>query len=189
MTRRWVTEFGGFLGLRPRDFVGREGLTAHDMADYEPPSAEELDRHGVTAYFLGQFLPWDSHANAAKAVRAGFAFLRPSLANAWDHENLDNAQTGLHDHMMYRKYGYGRGAAQVSVDIRAGLVDRETAASWARARDGAFPTTYAGVKIERVLEPLEMTLGMLYPILDEFTNWEIFRRVEDDIAAPPILIA
>lgn len=188
MTRGWVTEFGGFLGLRPRDLVGMDGLTAHDMADYEPPSAEDLDRHKITAYFLGQFLPWDSHRNATRAAQAGFVYLRPSRANAWDHENLDNAQTGLHDHMMYLKYGYGRGAAQLSVDIRAGRIDRSIALDWVHEHDGTFPEIYAGVWIHKMLAAINMTLEDLYPILDQFTNWRIIRRVSEDRGVKPTLI-
>jgi len=47
MTTRWVQEFGGFLGLRPSDFVGMDGITEKDMRDYMPPSPELVDFHGV----------------------------------------------------------------------------------------------------------------------------------------------
>jgi hypothetical protein len=65
MTRRWVSEFGGFLGLRPADFVGMEGITERDMADYMPrprPAGTSIEAH-----FLGQYLPWDSRRNAEVA--------------------------------------------------------------------------------------------------------------------------
>ncbi len=48
MTRRWVSEFGGFLGLRPMDLVGMDGITESDMGDYLPPKGE----HNVEAHFL-----------------------------------------------------------------------------------------------------------------------------------------
>jgi len=92
MTRRWITEFGGFLGLRPKDFVGLEGITARDMEDYQPPAEVDCE-----AYFLGQFYPWDSHRNAKVALDHGMVQSLPSAANWWPAENLDNAQTGLID--------------------------------------------------------------------------------------------
>lgn len=172
MTSRWVHEFGGFLGLRASDFVGKEGITEDDMLEYQLPPQEDLD--GVEAYFLGQFMPWDSHANAAQAEKGGFTCAKPGAANWWKHENLDNAQTGLHDHIMYRKYGYGRGCAQLAVDVRTGRVTREDAMGWIRATDGWFPYVYADVSIYDVLDPLGLNLKTLDPILAKFTNQALF---------------
>ena len=109
MTRRWVSEYGGFLGLRPQDMATM--TSEESMRDYMPPSMEKLEKVGVRAYFLGQFYEWDSARNAEVAIAHGFQCRIPSVANLWRCENLDNAQTGIHDQMMYRKYGFGRVAA------------------------------------------------------------------------------
>ena len=171
MTARWVSEFGGFLGLRPSDLVGQEGITERDMNDYRITG-----RGNVQAYFLGQFLPWDSHHNAAVALRAGMKWQLPSDANWWPWENQDNAQTGLHDHMMFRKYGYGRGAAQISVDIRTGRITREEGLDWVSKHDGLFPNTYMGVPVETVLDRIGMSRDELNRIMDRFTNRDIFPK-------------
>lgn len=179
MTRRWVSEFGGLLGLRPGDMVGQDGITEADMDDYRPIT--EHSRYSVLpeAHFLGQYLPWDSHANAKRAWEMGMQQRLPFYGNWWPHENLDNAQTGLHDHMMYRKYGYGRLCAQVSVDIRAGLIDREAAMKMVLQRDGAFPWTYAGVSVDSVLDGIGMNRASLGTVLYEFTNWALFDGEEN----------
>lgn len=171
MTRRWVSEFGGFLGLRPQDLVGVEGLTEADMSDYMPATGAGLE---IEAHFLGQYLPWDSHQNALVAREAGMQMEAPCHANLWVHENLDNAQTGLHDHMMYRKYGFGRGAAQISVDIRAGNFDRAKALEWVERRDGIFPWTYAGVGWKDMAARIGLDLVHLQKKLEDFTNWDLF---------------
>jgi N-acetyl sugar amidotransferase len=152
MTRRWVTEFGGFLGLRPSDFVGIEGITERDMEDYEPPKESKAE-----AYFLGQFFGWDSRANAVIAEGAGMKVKRPSFSNWWLGENLDNAQTGIHDWFMFLKYGFGRGCQQVSVDIRAGRVTRDEGLEFVEQWDGTFPALYADVTILEVLDRIGMT--------------------------------
>ncbi len=170
MTRRWVTEFGGFLGLRPADFVGMEGITARDMADYELPA----DIGAIEAHFLGQYIPWDSRRNAQAAIDAGMRTQLPCTANLWPFENLDNAQTGLHDHVMYRKYGYGRMASQVSVDIRNGQCSRGFGLYLVGHHDGEFPATYMGVPVEQVLENIGMDRMRLMEILDGFTDWTLF---------------
>jgi N-acetyl sugar amidotransferase len=172
MTRRWTSEFGGYLGLRPMDMVGTEGITEADMLDYMLPSDEKLSK--VTAYWLGQFEPWDSHRNIIRSARAGMIQQLPCDANLWVGENLDSALTGLHDHAMYRKYGYGRGCAQISVEVRSGAIERGDALKWLRDADGLFPFVYAGVPLADVLKHLGMTQVALFAALDKHTNDDLF---------------
>lgn len=182
MTQRWASEFAGFLGLRPQDVMGlgEANLSDNDLEDYLAPPDEVLSKAGVTAYFLGQFFEWDSHRNAEVAQANGFMTMRPWLANWWDFENLDNAQTGLHDHLMYRKYGYGRGCAQISVDIRRGLIGRAEALEFVLSHDGLFPHVYMGVPIGRVLHRIGVSYETLRKILYQFTNRDLFEGEVDD---------
>lgn len=175
MTQRWASEYGGFLGLRAEDFVGDE-ISERDMSDYKRPP-ENAD---YAAYFLGWFEPWDSHRNAAVAKEFGMRQNLPTLANWWCAENLDNALTGLHDHGMYRKYGYGRLVAQLSVDIRDGRISRENAYKLVKERDGKFPFVYAGVRINEVLQWMGISALQLSEILDAHTNWELFETDGSD---------
>ncbi|MCR4332436.1 MAG: N-acetyl sugar amidotransferase [Sulfuricaulis sp.] len=145
LTRRWRSEFGGFLGLRPSDVIGMDGITADDMRDYEMPSHYEIEEKGIEAHFLGYYLPWDSDNNAAVAKASGMEQSLPCSANLWESENLDNAMTGIHDYMGFLKYGYGRACAQASVEIRNGSITRDQGLSLIKRRDGYFPSEYAGV--------------------------------------------
>ena len=94
----------------------------------------------------------------------------PSLANFWPHENLDNAQTGLHDYMMWRKYGFGRACSQLSVDIRAGRISREDALIELEDREGKFPIVYAGVSASEMLYRIGISLPYLCEVMEKFTN-------------------
>ena len=98
LNARWRSEFGGFLGLRPSDMVGQDGITHSDMRDYMLPHDYEAQ-----AYFLGQFYPWDSHRNAKVARDYGMKCEFPSPGNWWYCENLDCLFTLAHDHGMYSK--------------------------------------------------------------------------------------
>jgi len=174
MTERWVHEFGGFLGMRPSDMIGVEGITKRDMETYEPVWVP-----GVEAHFLGQYEPWDSRRNARDAREAGMfqhTMLSdcPSPANWWKAENWDNAQTGIHDHFMYRKYGYGRGATQIAVDVRRGAVDRDGALRWIHKHDGLFPHHYADVPCATVLDDIGMPWNRFLELLQSYTNWDLF---------------
>ncbi len=179
MTRRWTSEFGGMLGLRPSDFVGQDGITERDMEDYLLPTDEQLESLGVEAHFLGQYISWDSHINAEVAIEHGMNYALPGPMNWWKWENLDNAQTALHDHLMYRKYGFGRLCSQISVDIRMGLISREDALKIVIERDGLFPHKYMAVPLGRVLHQIGLSESALLVILDSFTNWELFEGVKD----------
>jgi N-acetyl sugar amidotransferase len=184
LTRRWRSEFGGFLGLRPADLVGQYGITEDDVAEYLMPEEDALERAGVEAHFLGQYLGWDSHRNAEEAARHGMRQQKPCAANWWDFENVDNAQTGIHDHGMYRKYGYGRGCAQIAVDVREGRIHREDALEWVHQHDGEFPRVYAGVSFLDVLDRLEMTTVQFANVLNRFTNWPLF-EAHPEMRRPP----
>src|SRR5439155_6819049 len=89
LTRRWLEEFGGLLGLRVTDLVGQEGIEARHLIQYTYPSDEELERVGVTGVFLGFYLPWDGFGNALFSQAHGFetyaSTVEGSLVN---YENL-----------------------------------------------------------------------------------------------------
>ena len=175
MTKRWVSEFGGFLGLRPADLIGMDGITTSDMLDYVMPG-----KGRATAYFLGHFYEWDSHGNARVAMDSGMESSLPSEANWWPWENLDNMDTFWHDHGMYRKYGYGRLCAQISVDVRLGRISREDALEIVRERDGIMVNEYLGQPVSVSADRIGMTQEELILALDGFTNWSLFDLVERD---------
>lgn len=171
MTRRWVSEFGGFNGLRPADFVGMEGITERDMQDYRLPTQAELQ--GIEAHFLGQYEPWDSRRNADVARAHGMQVLLPRPDNWWRFENLDNAQTWIHDHLMWLKYGYSRGCAQISVDVRAGRCNRQDALLFLRQWKPSLRGYYCEVGIHQILDRIGMTRAQLDEVCERFKNREI----------------
>lgn len=171
MTRQWISEFGGFLGLRADDMIGLQAIKNTDMLEYRFPSDKAVTKLGAEAHFLGQYLgPWNSRRNAAVAVEAGMQVRLPTTANWWDFENLDNAMTGLHDYMMYKKYGYGRACAQLSVDIRNGDISRNRAGVILEEKADRFPYFYCGVPIQNILYRLNISFEELKGIIAKFTN-------------------
>lgn len=175
MSRRWVSEFGGFLGLRPVDMVGIDGISMQDMRDYMPPSDADMQRVGVEAHFLGQYFEWDSIRNAQVAQAHGMQWELPCRANWWEIENLDNAMHGIHDHLMYRKFGYGRGCAQVSCDVRAGRRSREEAMLWIEHQDGLFPFRYMNIHYTEILQHIGMSKSDFWTVCEQFTDQSLFK--------------
>jgi N-acetyl sugar amidotransferase len=179
MTRRWCAEFGGLNGLRAADFEGVDGLTERDLQDYQLPSDAELQAAGVEGHFLGAYELWSSRRNAALAMSVGMRAELPCRANWWSFENLDCFITAWHDHGMYRKFGFGRGCVQISIDVREGRMEREAAMHWVRHFDGLFPEEYAGVKWDEALEWIGMDRVQLMAAFDKFTDQSLFAREEN----------
>ena len=175
LTRRWLEEFGGLLGMRVSDIVGQDGIEARHLIQYSYPSDEELARAGVTGIFLGYYFPWDGYANALRAQAYGFEvsphLVEGSLAN---YENLDNHQTGIHDYFKYLKFGFGRATDIACNHIRRGRLSRADAWRLVRRHDGRFPWTCLGRRIEETLGEIGMTLEEFVRVCDQFTNTRLF---------------
>jgi N-acetyl sugar amidotransferase len=180
LTRRWLEEFGGLLGLRVSDLVGQAGIEPHHLIQYTYPSDEDLQRVGVTGVFLGHFLPWDGYQNALIAEAHGFrTYGRTVEGSLVDYENLDNAQTGIHDYFKFLKFGFGRATDLACMHVRRDRLTRSDAITLVRRHDGRFPWRYLGVELEEILEPLELGVADFERICDRFTNRKLFRRDAD----------
>jgi N-acetyl sugar amidotransferase len=174
LTRRWLEEFGGLLGLRVSDLVGQDGISERDLVQFTYPTDAELAEVGVTGIFLGYYVPWDGWSNQMIAQAHGFetytSFVEGSLVN---YENLDNAFTGVHDYFKFIKYGFGRGTDLACMAIRRDRLSRRDAVDLVRLHDGRFPWSYLGYDLQKdILADLD--LDEFVAICDRFTNKRLF---------------
>jgi len=177
LTRRWLEEFGGLLGMRVADLSSTYGIGPQQLLMYQYPSDEELQRVGVTGLFLGHYLPWDGLSNALIAQANGFTtFDRAVEGSMVNYENLDNHQTGIHDYFKFLKFGFSRATDIACLHVRRDRISRQDALEIVRRHDGKFPWTYLGKPIAEILEPLEMSVDEFIKVCDQFTNKRIFKR-------------
>jgi N-acetyl sugar amidotransferase len=177
LTRRWLEEFGGLLGLRVSDLSSTYGIASKYLLPYQYPTDEELQRIGVTGIFLGYYFPWDGLSNALIAQANGFTTLERAVEGSMvNYENLDNHQTGIHDYFKFLKFGFSRATDIACLHVRRNRITRQDALEIVRKRDGKFPWTYLGKPIAEILEPLDMTIDEFIKVCDRFTNKKIFRR-------------
>lgn len=175
LTRRWLEEFGGLLGLRVSDLIGQAGIEPKHLIQYTYPSDEDLKRAGVTGLFLGYYLPWDGHQNALLAQAHGFETYHKTVEGSLvNYENLDNHQTGIHDYFKFLKYGFGRATDLASLHIRRGLLSRQDAIKLLEIHDGKFPWVYLGCPLEAILKDIDMTLEEFIKVCNRFTNKKLF---------------
>jgi N-acetyl sugar amidotransferase len=175
LTRRWLEEFGGLLGLRVSDLIGQALIERKHLIQYTYPDDEELKRAGVTGLFLGHYVPWDGLQNALVAQAYGFE----SYANAVEgsmvgYENVDNCQTGIHDYFKFLKLGFGRTTDIACLQVRRGRMTRAQALDIVSRRDGKFPWTYLGCPLEEILDEIDMSVDEFVTVCDRFTNKKIF---------------
>jgi N-acetyl sugar amidotransferase len=175
LNRRWLEEFGGLLGLRVSDLVGREGIGTQDLVQYTYPTDDQLADVGVTGIFLGYYLPWDGWANALISQAHGFetnpSTIEGSLVN---YENIDNLQTGIHDYFKFLKFGFGRATDLACMQVRRGRLSREDAVKLVKMHDGRYPWTYLGVPLDEILGRIGMSKEEFDAICDRFTNKKLF---------------
>jgi len=177
LTRRWLEEFGGLLGLRVSDLASTYGIEPKLLLPYQYPTDDDLGRVGVTGLFLGHYMPWDGLSNALIAQAHGFVTLRQAVEGSMvNYENLDNHQTGIHDYFKYLKFGFSRATDIACLHVRRGRVTRQDALETVKARDGQFPWTYLGKSLKEILEPLDMGIDEFITVCDRFTNKKIFKR-------------
>lgn len=176
LSRRWLEEFGGLLGMRVSDLIGQEGIEAKHLINYTYPSDGELQRVGVTGLFLGHYLPWDGLSNTLIAQANGFhthhKVVEGSMVN---YENLDNHQTGIHDYFKFLKFGFGRATDLACLHIRRSRLSRQDGLEAVKRLDGLFPWEYLGKTLKDILRPLDLTEDEFISICDKFTNKKIFK--------------
>ncbi len=176
LTRRWLEEFGGLLGLRVSDLLEQPGVEPRHLIQYTYPTDEQLASVGVTGLFLGHYIPWDGWGNALISQAHGFETL-PHLVEGSlvDYENLDNVQTGIHDYFKFLKYGFGRATDLACMQVRRGRLSRSDAIELVRRHDGKFPWTYLGYPLEDVLDQIDMDVTEFQAVCDRFTNKRLFQ--------------
>jgi N-acetyl sugar amidotransferase len=177
LTRRWLEEFGGMLGMRVSDLLGQGVVEAKHLIPYTYPSDEDLQRVGVTGLFLGHYIPWDGLSNALIAQTNGFQTYHKVVEGSMvNYENLDNHQTGVHDYFKFLKFGFGRATDLACLHIRRGRLTRQDGIAAVKRLDGLFPWEYLGKSLKDILQPLDMSVDEFIRLCDQFTNKKIFKR-------------
>lgn len=180
LTRRWLEEFGGLLGLRVSDLTEAYGIPARKLLPYQYPSDDDLQRVGVTGLFLGHYLPWDGLSNTLISVANGFTSLPNAVEGSMvNYENLDNYQTGIHDYFKFLKFGFGRATDLACLHLRRNRISRQDAIEVVRTHDGKFPWTYLGKPLADTLDPLGMSVDEFIKVCDSYTNKAIFEKHPD----------
>jgi imidazoleglycerol phosphate synthase cyclase subunit len=157
-------------------FVGRENLTAQDMAIWKYPTDQrilDLDLRGI---FLGNYVYWEANEHIKLVTeRYGFEVSNEPFDRTYrTMSNLDDMhENGAHDYLKYIKFGYGRATDHACKDIRAGIMSRGQAVRTVNHYDPIKPSD-----LRRWLDYVGMTEGEFDRIADTFRDPRVW-RMED----------
>lgn len=186
LDKRWLSEYGGLLGLRCSDLIDAGIATKEQLYLYLYPDLTDTNIKGL---FLGQYFAWDGAQNALLATKHGFSsFPCVVEGTGYHYENLDNLQTGIHDYFKYIKYGFGRATDMVSNYIRRGTLTRGQGKELVLSCDGAYPSTYLGVALQSILEPLAIGVEEFVQIANKFTNKNLFEILPNRPRPRPLFL-
>ena len=176
------------VGDDPRNWA-TDGISEADLAPYVYPSAGEIEKVGVKAFYFTYFFPWDIRANATLSREyLGFEQAQNWTTPPLDSHTLPNAHWGKSDgsfegfdsiddkiddldyYMMHIKFGFGRATRMASRMIQNGHMTREQGLDLVRRYDGEYPETY----MPDVLEYLQMTREELDAVVDLHRNPELW---------------
>ncbi len=175
LDRRWLEEFGGLNGMRITDLITNYNFNKKDILPYfylDKKLTKNI--HGI---FLGQFFKWEGELNAKMAKQNGFEYHHKLVeGSVVSYENLDNYQTGIHDHFKFLKYGFGRTTDLVSMQIRRGKISRNEGIKLVKKFDGFLPKTYLGKSTKKILSDINIDQKEFAKICDKFTNKYLFKK-------------
>lgn len=170
-------------------FVGREGLTSHDLATWKYPSDQSIFDLDLRGIYLGNYVYWEANQHARLIVEQyGFETNHVPFERTYRRmSNLDDMhENGVHDYLKYIKFGYGRCTDHACKDIRAGLMTREHALALVKQMDHVKSSD-----INRWLGYVGMDMDTFDRIADTFRDPRVWRMVngqwlKDEPTAPDI---
>jgi hypothetical protein len=141
------------------------------------PSDEEIERVGVRGIYISNFFKWKP-MNTEKLMQEKYGFLpaeEPFERTYRTTSNLDDMhENGIHDYMKYIKFGYGRATDHVCKDIRAGILNRDTAIEIVRKMD-----PIKSKDLQRWLNYVDWTEEKFDAVADSFRDPRVWWKTED----------
>lgn len=143
-----------------------------DMRDLLPfcfPKKEELERVGVRAIWLGNYINWNTKEQVA-LIKKELGWKGQEVEGIppqYDYEKIECKWQGVRDYCKFIKRGHGRTNHLACIDIRNGEMERETGLKLAKEFDGKRPAS------------LDQFLKIIGITESEFINILESNRVED----------
>ena len=153
------------------------GITADELAAFQYPTEQEVQRAELEPIYLSYFIPWDGYRNYQIAKRYGFK----DLQHEWkrdgyieDYDQVDSIAYLMNVWMKYPKFGFARVTDVVGYWIRSGKISREEGRKLIVENDHKLD--------RRILDDFLNFTGYshkeFWSIVDKFWNMDLFEKTE-----------
>lgn len=178
----WLAKHGCLESTDADYWIGRHGLTERDMLAYRLPEPADFR---VRSVFLGAFFKWNSFENASVAQAHGFEYESQDLkTGTWDFADIDCDFISLHHFLKWYKFGFTRAFDTLSVQIRYGMTDRQSAIDEIARRGLEVPTHDIRAFCNFQGEPE----SWFWDVAERFRNTDVWRKDEGVWHIPEFLI-
>lgn len=162
MDADWLRQVSITQHTTAEDWIS-DNLTRADLTAYFGPSADELERAGVLAIFLGYYFPWDPETSLDVATKHGFQRRAEGPKTGYyDYADIDDDFVSIHHYLKWYKFGFTRLFDNLSLEIRNGRMSRDEAIEVVRAMGDQTPyedidrfCIFAGITQEGFFEMCE----------------------------------
>ena len=166
-------------GLTHKDYISEEDFSEADLAYYEPPSFENLEKSGIVGeHFYSYYHKWIPQENYFYCTEhTGF---KPNPVRSEGtyskYSSLDDKMDGLHHYLRYIKFGIGRCCDDASHEIRDGHITREEGVALMNRYEGEFPAKY----FNDFLSYLDITEDFFWQVVDEWRTPHLWKKVNKE---------
>ncbi len=181
---KWTRKEHDMRGVEAHELVGKNGITAHDIAPYVFPDDEDIERVEVRGIYLSNFFAWEAKSQAERVMDiwdfAPITYERERTFNLF--AKIDDHANDVHDYLKYLKFGYGRATDDASMEIRHGRMSREEGIEMVKRYDASEPST-----LKYYCEFLGISVDAFYALVEPMRDASVWEkgngkwRVKDSI--------
>lgn len=178
-SRQWAIETY-FSGRDTSEYLGPE-FSAKDLHWWHFPDDETLKKAKLYFAHWSYFENWDHILHRDTALGVGFQRAKLGLegsvsgvATYTDYTSLDDPyMRTLHTHLMFLKFGFGRGTQEATSDIRVGAMTREEGVKMVKKYDTYDCSDYR----DKLYDIYKMSKEEFETVLDKWANKAILEKV------------
>lgn len=139
-------------------------IEKRELIKYTVPTQEELEKAGIEAIWLGNYIKWDTKSNVETIKKElGWEGVPvEGIPPQYDYEKIECMWQGVRDYCKYIKRGNGRTNHLCCIDIRNGRMTRDEAVELCKQYDGKRPAS-----LDLYLQMLELTEDEFIKILQK----------------------
>ncbi len=173
------------VGDDPCNWTGN-GIEDRDLAQYQWPDVDSVDRLGVKVVYFSYFFRWSVHENylyIKDKIDFHVADKGRSCGTFTNYDSLDDKIDALYYYMQLIKFGFGRTVRDASRMIQQGRLDRAQALDLVSRYDTEFPADH----LDEVLDYLGLDEQHFTAIVDRHRLPDLwtFRGNQWELRHPP----